>query len=471
MALNGCMVGPNYKRPAAIVPPAFKESPPDGWKEAQPADGAIRGKWWEMFQDPELNALEEQVSISNQNILSAEAQFRAAKDAARMARAALFPQVSAGLSITNSRTSSTLTNNQFTSFSPGLRTLYNFPVDFSYQVDLWGSIRRTITARAEAAQATAAQLENARLLFQAELAQDYFQLRGLDTTQELLERTVKSFEEYLQLTQNRLSVGIASGADVAQAETQLADARAQSIDLGVARAQLEHAIAVLTGKAPSEVSVSRAAIRQPPPPVPTGVPSTLLERRPDIAAAERQMASTNEQIGIAKAAYYPQLTLSTSLAFETSHIAKWFTWPSRMWSVGPQISQNIYDGGRRRGAFEQAQALYESSVAAYRQTVLTGFQQVEDNLAALRILSDEARATDEAVQAADRALAIVTAQYKAGTTSYLQVITSQTAALENQRAAVDILSRRTVATVLLVEALGGGWDASTLPSTKDVLAR
>lgn len=468
---GGCMVGPKYQKPAAVTAPAFKESPPEGWKEAQPADGALRGKWWELFQDPELNALEEQVSISNQNLLSAEAQFRAAKDAARQARSALFPTLTASLSLVNSRTSSTLTNNQFTSFSPGLRTLYNLPLDVSYQVDLWGSIRRTITARTGAAQATAAQLENARLLFQAELAQNYFQLRGLDTTQDLLERTVKSFDEYLQLTKNRLSVGIASGADVAQAETQLATARAQLVDLGVTRAQIEHAIAVLIGKPPAEVSVSRRPIPRDPPSIPTGLPSALLERRPDIAAAERQMAATSEQIGIAQATFYPSLTLTTTLSAQTTHITKWLSWPSRAWSLGPQMSQTIFDAGRRRAVWEQAQALYEASVAAYRQTVLIAFQEVEDNLAALRVLETEGRVTNEAVEAAERALAIVTAQYKAGTTSYLQVITAQTAALQNQRAAVDILSRRTVATVLLVQALGGGWDSSMLPGKDQVLAR
>jgi NodT family efflux transporter outer membrane factor (OMF) lipoprotein len=462
------MVGPQYHRPTAVVPNSYKEPPPAGWKEAQPNDGELRGKWWEIFQDPQLNVLEERISISNQNILAAEAQFRAAKDAVRIARSALFPSVEIGASVVNSRTSSTLTNNQFTSFSPGLRTLYNLPLDFNYQVDLWGSIRRTVTANADIAQASAAELENARLLFQAELAQDYFQLRGTDAAQDLLERTVRSFEEYLQLTRSRLAVGVASGADVAQAETQLENARAQLIDLGVARTQLEHAIAVLTGKAPAELSISHSALQQVPPPVPVTIPSSLLERRPDIASAERQMAAANEQIGIAKAAFYPQLTLSASAGMETSHFLQWFNWPSRMWSLGPQASQFIFDGGRRRASLQQAEALYDSSVAAYRQTVLAGFQQVEDNLATLRVLENEARATHDAVQAAERALTISTAQYKAGTTAYLQVITAQTSALQNERTAVDILTRRTVATVLLVEALGGGWNASTLPTAKDV---
>lgn len=466
--LSGCMVGPRYRRPSAIVPSSYKEAPPAGWKQAQPDDGALRGKWWEIFQDSQLNMLEEQVSISNQNVLSAEAQFQAAKDAVRIARSALFPTVGISASVINSRTSSTLTNNQFTSFSPGLRTLYNLPLDFTYQADLWGSIRRTVTANTDIAQASAAQLENVRLLFRAELAQDYFQLRGTDASQDLLEQTVESFKEYFQLTRDRQNAGVASGGDVAQAETQLENARAQLIDLGVARAQLEHAIAVLIGKPPAELSISHAALQQSPPSVPMAIPSTLLERRPDIAAAERQMAASNEQIGIAKAAFYPQLTLSASGGMETSHFAQWFNWPSRMWSLGPQASQIIFDGGRRRASLQQAEALYDANVAAYRQTVLTGFQQVEDNLVALRVLENEAHTTDDAVRAAQQSLTISTAQYKAGTVAYLQVITAQTAALQNERAAVDILTRRAVATVLLVEALGGGWDASTLPSAKDV---
>jgi NodT family efflux transporter outer membrane factor (OMF) lipoprotein len=464
---SGCMVGPKYKRPGAPVPPAFKEQPPAGWKEAQPNDGVIRGKWWEIYKDPELNALEEQVNISNQNVLAAEAQYRAAKDAVRIARSALFPTIGANPSITNTRISSTLSNNN--QFSPGIRTDYLLPIDFSYQADVWGSIRRTVKASADTAQASAAQLENARLSFQAELAQDYFLLHGTDAEEDLLERTVKSYEQYLELTRNRYKGGIASGGDVAQAETQLETARAQLIDLGVARAQFEHAIAILIGKPPSALSVARKIRKAPPPPVPVGVPSALLERRPDIAAAERQMASANEQIGIAQAAYYPALTLGLSVGFESSSFLQWFTWPSRFWSVGVQAAETIFDAGKRHAQTAQAKALYDATVANYRQTVLTGFQQVEDNLAALRILEKEEHTQDAAVLAAQQFLDISSAQYKAGTTSYLQVIIAQTAAFQTERTAVDILTRRMVASVLLVEALGGGWDASKLPSAKDLL--
>ena len=467
---TACMVGPKYQRPAAPPSTGYKEPLPEGWKEAQPSDGAIRGKWWEIYNDPNLNALEEQVNISNQNILSAEAQYREARDAVRIARSGLFPTVSGNVGIVNSKTSGTLVNNNGrAAFVPGTRTDYNLPLNLSYQADIWGSIRRTVRQGAETAQVTAAQLENVRLTFHAELALDYFQLHGTDSAQDLLETTVKSYQEYLELTQNRVKAGVASGSDVAQAQAQLETARAQLIDLGVARAQFEHAIAVLIGKPPSDLSIARAPLKSEPPPVPVGVPSTLLERRPDIAAAERQMAAANEQIGIARAAFFPALTLSATAGLETSSFVNWFTWPSRFWSVGPQMAETLFDAGRRRAQSAQAQAAFDVTVANYRQAVLTGFQQVEDNLAALRVLAEEAHAEQAAVQAAEDALKISTFQYKAGTVSYLQVITSQAIALQNERTAVDILTRRMVASVALVQALGGGWDASTLPSVDDVV--
>ena len=466
---TACMVGPQYKRPPAPTAAAYKEPLPEGWKEAQPNDGAIRGKWWEIYNDARLNALEDQVNISNQNVLAAEAQFREAKDAVRIARAALFPTLTGNASVVNSKTSGTLVNNRVGAFSPGQLTTYNLPLDLSYQPDLWGNIRRTVKQSAETAQATAAQLENVRLTFHAELAQDYFQLRGADNAEDLLERTVKSYEEFLQLTQNRYKSGVASGGDVAQAQTQLETARAQLIDLGVARAQLEHAIAILTGKPPSELSLSRALFKTPPPPVPLGVPSLLLERRPDIAAAERNMAAVNEQIGINRAAFFPTLLLTATGGLESSHITEWMTWPSRFWSVGPQLSELLFDAGKRHAQMAQAQDAFDLAVANYRQTVLTGFQQVEDNLAALRILAQEAQAEDAAVKAAEESAKISTYQYKAGTVSYLQVITTQAIALQDETAAVNILTRRLVASVGLIEALGGGWDASTMPTVTDIV--
>jgi len=472
---SACSVGPKYQRPTAPVPAAYKEQPPDNskvgaeWKPAQPNDGTVRGKWWEIYNDPQLNALEEQVSISNQNVLAAEAQFRAAKDAVRIARSGLFPTVTALPSIVNSRTSGTLSSDGVINFASGVRTNYNLPVDVSYQADVWGSIRHSVSASAEAAQVSAAQLENARLIFQSELAQDYFQLHGADSNKDLLERTVKSYEQYLQLTRNRYNGGVASGGDVAQAETQLNTAKAQLIDLEVARTQFEHAIATLIGKPPAALSISSTALKSPPPPVPVGVPSSLLERRPDIAAAERQMAAANEEIGIAKAAFFPALILSASGGLQSSSFLNWISWPSRFWSVGPQVAQTLFDAGRRRAQLAQTQAAYDFTVAGYRQTVLTSFQEVEDNLAALRVLSNEASAEDDAVRAAERSLQIATDQYKAGTVSYLQVITSQAIALQDERAAVDILTRRMVASVRLVEALGGGWDATTLPTEQQII--
>ena len=472
---SACMVGPNYHRPTAPVPPAYKEAPPPGssaadqWKLAQPNDSAARGKWWEIYNDPRLNALEEQVNISNQNVLAAEAQFREARDAVRIARSNLFPTITTNPSYTNSRTSATLFNVRAGNLSSGTRSVYDLPVTVTYLADIWGSIRRNVGASADTAQASFAQLQNARLSFQAELAQDYFGLHGTDGQEELLQRTVKSYQEYLQLTKDRMASGVASGGDVAQAETQLYTTQAQLVDLGVARAQFEHAIAVLVGKPPSEFSLPSEAIKSPPPPIPVGIPSTLLERRPDIATAERQMGAQNEQIGIAKAAYYPSLTLSATGGFQTGQFTKWLNAASGFWSLGPQFAQILFDAGRRRAQIQQAQAGYDATADNYRQTVLAAFQQVDDNLAALRILANESEAQNEAVKAAQQFLDISTYQYKAGTVNYLQVLIAQTTALQDQVTAVNILTRRMNASVLLIEALGGGWNASTLPSPQELV--
>jgi NodT family efflux transporter outer membrane factor (OMF) lipoprotein len=475
LLLPSCKVGPDYKRPPVQTPTAFKELPPAGspeaaqWAPAQPSDAIARGKWWEIYNDPELNALEEQVSISNQNLKQAEAQFREAKLNVRIARSYLFPTVTTSPSIVNARSSITGTpGNQ--NFVPTSRTTYDLPVDVSYEADIWGSVRREFQAIVEAAQVSDAQLENARLSYQAELAQDYFQLRGTDGEKALLQTTVKSYEEYLKLTQDRFNNGVASGSDVAQAQTQLNTARAQLIDFDVARAQFEHAIAVLTGKAPAELSVSAGPIKITPPPVPVGVPSTLLERRPDIAAAERQMAAANEQIGIAQAAFYPTISISAAAGLESNQFLKWISWPSRFWSVGPQLAETLFDAGRRRATVQQNMAAYDATVANYRQTVLVGFQQVEDNLAALRVLEKEAQAENDAVLAAQNSLDISTYQYKAGTVNYLTVITEQAILLQDQVQALNILTRRMDASVILIEALGGGWNTSKLPSVTELKA-
>jgi NodT family efflux transporter outer membrane factor (OMF) lipoprotein len=462
---SGCMVGPNYRRPTAPAPPAFKEKPPDGWKEAQPNDAALKGNWWVIYNDPKLNALEEQVSISNQNVLAAEAQYRAARASVQVARSALFPTVTAGPSAAVQQGGAT----------PGLGgksvfSTYEIPFDASYQVDLWGSIRRNVRASAETAQATEAQLENAKLSYQADLAQDYFQLHGIDGDIALLQSTVDSYTGYLKLTQARHDAGIASGADVAQAQTQLDSAKEQLIDFGVARTQYEHAVAILVGKAPAELSIEQQPLQGQPPQVPVAFPSTLLERRPDIAISERQMASLNEQVGIAEAAYYPSLTLSAGAGLASSSFVNLFTWAGRFWSAGAGLSETLFDAGKRRGQVNIAEAYFDVAMANYRQTVLTAFQQVEDNLSALRVLEQETGATNETVQAAQTALDITTAQYKAGTATYLQVETQQTALFAEQKAIVDLLTRRMVASVLLVEALGGGWDSSQLPDVSALSA-
>ncbi len=471
---SGCMVGPKYKRPSAPLPTAFKEPPPAGWKEAQPSDGAIRGKWWEMYNDPELNALEERVSISNQNVLAAEAQFREAKSLVRVARAGLFPTVTAGPSIVASRAGSSsgaiVTGSTVTSGGSGVRKSYDLPFTFSYEADIWGSIRHTVRADTALAQASAAQLENARLTYQAELATDYFELHGSDSDMDLLERTVASYQDYLKLTQDRYRAGVASGGDVAQAEAQLYGTQASLVDLETLRAQYEHAIAVLTGRPPAQIEIARLVLKSPPPQIPVGLPSTLLERRPDVANLERQMAAANEQIGIAQAAFYPTLTITASGGFSSGSFVDWFTWPSRFWSIGPAMSELLFDAGRRRAQVAEFQAAFDYSVANYRQTVLTAFQQVEDSLAALRVLENEAVIQARAVQAAEASLQITTYQYKAGTVNYLSVITAQATALQSERTAVDLLTRRLTASVQLIEALGGGWDPATIPSEGELVS-
>ena len=455
---NACMIGPKYQRPGVPAPPAFKEDPPAGWKEAQPNDAALRGKWWKVYSDPRLDTLEDKVSISNQNVLAAEARFREAKASVRISRAGQFPTVTATPSVAGSGTGATSV----------IQHDYTVPIDAAYQVDIWGSVRRTVAANSAIAQASAAELENARLLYQAELATDYFQIQGLDASQRLLDDTVKSYERYVQLTQDRYDGGVASMGDVALAQTQLETARAQLADLGIQRSQFEHAIAVLTGNPPSDLSIPAAPIQSPPPATLISIPSALLERRPDVAAAERQVAAANEQIGIAKAAFYPSLTLNVSAGSQTTAILDLFTWPTRFWSVGSQLAQTLFDGGKRRAQVTMTQAAYDATVANYRQTVLTAFQQVEDSLVQLRILSQEAEIVDRAVKAAQQSLEISTIQYRGGIANYLLVITAQTSALQNQRSAVDILTRRLVASVSLIQALGGGWDVSHIPSSQDL---
>jgi len=466
--LAACTVGPDYVRPTADTPVAFKES--QGWKTAQPRDQELRGNWWEAFNDPLLNEMMEQVNLSNQNLVQAAAQFRQARALVQSARAGYLPSVSANAGVTRSSSSLTSRNTGSTQ-NPGFSaTSYSLSLDVLWEADLWGRVRRTVEANSTSAQASAADLDALRLSIRAELAQDYFQLRALDTQQKLFEDTVAAYQRTLVLTQNQYAAGVAAKVDVIQAQTQLKTTQAQAIDLGVLRAQLEHAIALLLGKPASNYSLPPAPLAAVAPAVPVGVPSSLLERRPDIAAAERRMASANAQIGIAEAAYYPSLTISASGGFQSTSFSNWLTAPSRFWSLGPALAQTLFDGGLRRAQTDQAIAAYDANVAAYRQTVLTGFKEAEDNLAALRILEEEAAVQEEAVQNARQSVALTTNQYKAGIVSYLNVVVVQAAALNNERAAVDILNRRLAASVLLIKALGGGWNRTELP-TADELAR
>jgi NodT family efflux transporter outer membrane factor (OMF) lipoprotein len=474
----GCMVGPKYHRPPIAGTPAFKETPPEGWKNADPNEGLPRGHWWEIYNDPQLNDLVSKVELSNQNVIVAMAQYREAVDQVQIARAALFPTVTATPSVVVTRGSSLSSRGQVISGSSsgtssggstgsggsGVNVNYAMPFDVLYQADIWGNIRRSVTASKDTAQASAADLENAKLTFQAQLAQLYFQLHGLDADADLLRRNVTIFEQSLQLTQERFAAGVSSGADVAQAKTQLETTRAQLVDVGVGRAQFEHAIAVLIGETPAMVSIPDKIVNGPPPDIPLGVPSTLMERRPDIAATERAIAAANEQIGIAKAAYFPILTLSGTGGFVSTNLAKLFTVPSLFWSVGPQLAATLFDGGLRKGQVRFSQAAYDASVATYRQTVLTAFQQVEDQLSSLRILEQEQAVEAEARKAAQDAVDIAMAQYRAGTADYLAVIVLQAALLQAERLEIDIMTRRLTASVLLIEALGGGWNESQLPA-------
>ena len=467
LATNACAVGMKYQRPEIAAPSAFREPLPEGWTSAQPNDSAPRGQWWGVYKDSALGTLEGQVGISNQNVLAAEAQFRAAQAAVRVTRADEFPTVSVSPSATVS--GGTAPSRLFgASAVSGGRHQYSIPVDASYQADVWGAIRRSVAANAATAQASAAELENARLLYESELASDYFQIQGLDAEQRVLGATVQSYERSVQLTQDRFQGGVASRGDVALAQTQLETARAQLTDVGIARAQFEHAIAVLTGHAPSDLSIPVSTEQTPPPVLSVGLPSTLLERRPDIAAAERRVAAANEQIGVAKAAFYPALTFGASAGSQALAIADLLSTPTRIWSVGAQLAETIFQGGKRRAEVKLTEADYDSVVATYKQTVLTGFQQVDDALAELGRLSQEAEIVNRAVAAAQESLDIANIQYQGGLVSYLQVITAQTALLQNQRASIDILTRRLVASVALIQALGGGWDVSQLPTAQEV---
>ena len=459
LQLTGCAVGPKYHPPVVQAPSTYKEM--GDWKPSQPNDQNLGGEWWKIFQDPQLDALEQQVNVGNQNLKAAEAQFQQARAALRYNRADYYPTVTAGPSATRTRVSA----NSPTSTVLRGATYNDFvlPFDFSYQADVWGRIRKNVESYREQAQASAADLATVNLSMHADLALDYFQARSLDAEEQLLNSTVKQYEQALELNQNRFQGGIASEVDVEQAKTQLQTTRAEAIDVGVLRAQYEHAVAILIGKPPAEFNLPPLPLTAPPPRVPVSVPSELLERRPDIAAAERRVASANAQIGVAKSAYYPLINLGASGGFESSAITTLVSGPSGIWSFGLSAVGTLFDVGRRRSLNDQARAAYDYQVAGYREDVLTGFQQVEDSLAAVRILESEAEVQDEAVVAAQRSLDLSVTRYKGGVTSYLEVITAQSAALADEVTAVNILGRRMANTVLLIQALGGGWDRSSLP--------
>jgi NodT family efflux transporter outer membrane factor (OMF) lipoprotein len=452
--LAACTVGPDYERPSAPVSETFRETPSD-WKEAQPNDAIERGKWWEMFGDAELNALVEKVEVSNQSLAASEAQFRQALAAITAARAPLFPTLDADVSVTKARSP--------TGVIGGLTagrvvTQRSASVAANWEIDLWGRIRRGVEAAEASAYASSGDLASARLSLQAQLITSYFQLRLIDVQKNLLDDTVAAFRRSLELTSNRYAAGVAAKVDVVQADQQVKSTLAQAADLGVQRAQLEHAIAVLTGVAPAQLSIApRPAYDVAMPAIPPGLPSSLLERRPDVAAAERRMAAANAQIGVAKAAYFPQLTLNAQYGFRSTDVETWFTAPSHFWSFGPALAQSLFDAGLRAAQTEQARAAYDATVATYRQTALTALQDVEDNLAALRILEEEAKLQSDALAAARLSVQLTLNQYKAGTVSFLNVVVVQAAQLNEERNAVAILNRRLAASVSLVRAIGGGW--------------
>lgn len=484
LALSGCSVGPKYQTPTVQTPTAYKEPTaqnvyePEPWKMAQPSDTTIAGKWWETFGDPDLNALEEKINISNQNVASAAANFLAARALVKQARAQYYPTVAVAPSITDARpspaqfggikVSGPSTPSSGSSFSVSSFASYSLPFDASWQPDFWGRVRNTVNANVLAAQASAADLENVRLTVQAEVAVDYFELRTQDALKQLFDQTVAGYRDSLDLTQIQLRAGIASDEAVEQAATQLNTTQAADTDLGILRAQFEHALAALVGQPASSFAVPIQPLNSSSPSVPFAVPAQLLERRPDIAEQERLVAAANARIGIARAAYYPNVTLSATAGLGSTSIVDWFTWPSRFWSVGPTLSETVFDGGLRKGTLQQYQALYDQSVANYRQTVLTAFQQVEDNLAALRILSTEVQQQNAAIDSAQKNLDVANDRYRAGIDPYLNVITAQTTLLSSQQTAVGLRREQMTDTVQLIEALGGGWDASQLPKPKDL---
>lgn len=447
LLLAGCAVGPDYRKPAVDAPAAYKEA--QGWKTAEPQDRAPRGRWWEIYGDAQLNELVQQVELSNQNIRVAAAQYRQALALLGVARAGYFPSVSGGVSASRGRAAS--------DSGSAVGNTARISLSAAWEADVWGRIGRVVESTQASAAASAADLQAALLSAQATLVQSYLQLRVVDAQRRLLERTAAAYERSLQITRNRYEAGVAGRIDVAEADTQLKSTQAQAIDLGVQRSQLEHAIALLVGKAPADFKLEPSNALPATPDIPVGVPSELLERRPDIAAAERRAAAANAQIGVAQAAYFPALTLGASAGFQNSSFANLIALPNRFWSLGPALAATLFDGGARAAQKEQAVAAFDADVAAYRQTVLAGFQEVEDNLSALRILAQEAEVQAQAAKSATESVTLADNQYTAGTVSYLNVVSAQATALGADRNTLDIAGRRLVASASLLKALGGDW--------------
>jgi NodT family efflux transporter outer membrane factor (OMF) lipoprotein len=487
LAAAGCNLAPHYQRPETDTSGQFKEAVPGdaneaaGWKIAEPKDAALRGNWWELYQDPQLNALEERVSISNQTVAAAEANYRAAHALVAEARAGLFPTVSVLPSVTRSRSSASAGSGNNTSSASSTtnsggssggsagktQTLYSLPLDASYQVDLWGRIRNMIAQNAFSAQASAADVATALLSTHSQLAQDYFQLRAVDEQRRILDTTLADYQASLHLVDALYRNGLASDEDLAEADTQLDSAQAQATDLGVARGQLEHAIAVLIGVPPSQFSLAVLPFDPMMPVVPVSLPADLLERRPDIASAERQVAAANAGVGIARTAYFPSLSLDAAIGYDSNNgLAQLFSWPNRFWSVGPSMAETLFEGGARRAATAQAWAVYDEAAANYRQAVLAAFQSVEDNLTGLRILATEEEQQHRAVMAAQREVRLTMARYKLGLDSYVNVITAQNSFLTNRETELQIQLRRITASINLINNLGGGWDTSQWSQTE-----
>jgi NodT family efflux transporter outer membrane factor (OMF) lipoprotein len=477
LGLPGCNVGPKYLRPAVPAPPAFKESgpqqAPDGtvWKPAQPQDAMLRGKWWEIYQEPELNSLEEKLNISDQNIARAFENFMAARAQVQQARSAYYPTISVGPSYARNRSSQSQTNASGLSKGNPNSNTFNLPFDVAWEPDLWGRVRNTVRQSANAAQVSAADLENQRLAEQANLAIFYFELRGQDALEDLLRNTVEVDRQSLELTRVLYKTGIDNDEAVAQAEITLKSSQAAATNAAIARAQFEHAIALLVGEPASTFSIPFRPLTTQAPDIPVGLPSDLLERRPDIASAERTMAEANALIGAQKAAYYPTVSITDTAGFAASTFSKWLASPSRYWSFGPTASETVFDGGLRKSTMAQFTALYNADVANYKQAVLTAFQQTEDNLAALRLLTQEIEQEQETVASAQRFVDVASVRYKTGLDPYLNVFTAQAILLANQQTVITLRVQQMTSSVQLIESLGGGWDVSQLPTEQQVQAK